>query len=64
MDGKQARKIGASSSLGMVLDHGCDSMNAFIQGITMNRILMFGSFGSSLAVSVPCMMFFLATYEQ
>ena len=30
MDGKQARKIGASSPLGLIMDHGCDSMNTFI----------------------------------
>lgn len=27
MDGKQARKIGASSALGLLFDHGCDAIN-------------------------------------
>jgi phosphatidylglycerophosphate synthase len=28
MDGKQARRTGASNALGMVFDHGCDAINA------------------------------------
>jgi ethanolaminephosphotransferase len=39
MDGKQARKIGASSPLGLIMDHGCDSLNSFIQGMTFSRII-------------------------
>jgi ethanolaminephosphotransferase len=46
MDGKQARKIGASSSLGLLFDHGCDSLSAFFQGMTMSRMLMVGNFGT------------------
>jgi len=30
MDGKQARKVGASSPLGLLFDHGCDAMNLIL----------------------------------
>ena len=34
MDGKQARKTGSSSPLGLICDHGCDCLNAFISSLT------------------------------
>ena len=64
MDGKQARKIGASSSLGLLFDHGCDSLSAFFQGMTMSRMLMVGNFGTMISLMLPSLMFFMATYEQ
>lgn len=30
MDGKQARKTGSSSPLGLIFDHGCDAMNSIL----------------------------------
>jgi ethanolaminephosphotransferase len=64
MDGKQARKIGASSPLGLIMDHGCDSVNAFIQSMTIGRIFMVGNAWTALAIVFPVTLFWLATYEQ
>lgn len=64
MDGKQARKTKNSSSLGMLFDHGCDAINAFVQAITLSRILMFGSTMTGVCLTLPVTMFYLATYER
>ena len=39
MDGKQARKTGSSSPLGLLFDHGCDAVNAVITAIPMGHVL-------------------------
>ncbi len=41
MDGKQARKIGASSPLGLLFDHGCDAICAGMSAIPLSSV--FGS---------------------
>ena len=64
MDGKQARKIGASSSLGLMMDHGCDSLNAYLQSMTLSRIMMMGNAWTGLSVTIPLIMFWFASYEQ
>lgn len=64
MDGKQARKIKASSSLGMMMDHGCDTINAFVQGITVTRLIRLNNFYSGMAILLPLCMFFFSAYEQ
>ena len=49
MDGKQARKIGASSSLGLLFDHGCDAINAALVSHIMRLRLCQGCGDFSLA---------------
>jgi ethanolaminephosphotransferase len=39
MDGKQARRTGSSSALGMFFDHTCDAFNSVIMGIPMCSVL-------------------------
>ena len=39
MDGKQARRTGAGSPMGMLFDHGSDAMTAIMSAILMGRIL-------------------------
>lgn len=39
MDGKQARRTGSSSALGMVFDHGCDALNAVIMCIPLASVV-------------------------
>lgn len=39
MDGKQARRTGSSSPLGMLFDHGCDAINAAISTISYASVL-------------------------
>ena len=34
MDGKQARRTGSGSSLGLLFDHGCDAINAGVLSAT------------------------------
>ena len=41
MDGKQARKTGSSSALGMLFDHGCDSINGGVTSISISSVRMY-----------------------
>jgi ethanolaminephosphotransferase len=43
MDGKQARRTGSSSSLGMLYDHGLDSLNGWIMGLNLAAIIRVGN---------------------
>jgi len=64
-DGKQARKTGSSSPLGLLFDHGCDAMNTFISGMTVFRVVQFGNTASVALASVVSMTtFFCATWEE
>ena len=47
MDGKQARRTGSSSALGMLFDHGCDAINAGLSAIPMGSAL-----GTGWSVSI------------
>jgi len=42
MDGKQARRTGNSSPLGLIFDHGCDCFSVGIQVLIFCRILQTG----------------------
>ena len=41
VDGKQARKIGNSTPLGMIMDHGCDALGVIFLTTGMTRVLYF-----------------------
>lgn len=41
-DGKQARKTGNSSPLGLLFDHGCDALNVVISACTFASTIMLG----------------------
>jgi ethanolaminephosphotransferase len=43
MDGKQARKTGNGSPLGLLFDHGCDSMSMGLQCLIMTKCLQAGN---------------------
>lgn len=46
IDGKQARKLGNSTPLGMMLDHGCDALGLIFLTMAVARIICFtSSFG-------------------
>ncbi len=51
MDGKQARRIGASSALGMLMDHGCDSLNVTVVALSVCSLFQFGG-GFKAAVAM------------
>lgn len=65
MDGKQARKIGASSPLGLLFDHGCDSINT---GILLMPLA--GVVGAGWSMSMICVIsttfaaFYIQTWEE
>lgn len=66
MDGKQARRTGTSSALGLLFDHGCDAINC-IFGTAFTAICI--GVGPSLPLVVLCfgnatIPFFWATWEQ
>ena len=65
MDGKQARRTGSSSALGMFFDHACDSINAGVTIIAMGSVLGTGwtplLFITYLASFIP---FYLQTWEE
>lgn len=69
MDGKQARKTGSSSPLGLLFDHGCDAINPIFGSITW--ICAFGLESSPLhyvhiyiMVFMPMLLFYVATWEE
>eukprot|EP00413_Alexandrium_margalefii_P037474 CAMPEP_0204600210 /NCGR_PEP_ID=MMETSP0661-20131031/55305_1 /ASSEMBLY_ACC=CAM_ASM_000606 /TAXON_ID=109239 /ORGANISM="Alexandrium margalefi, Strain AMGDE01CS-322" /LENGTH=399 /DNA_ID=CAMNT_0051611001 /DNA_START=29 /DNA_END=1223 /DNA_ORIENTATION=+ len=64
-DGKQARRTGSGSALGVMLDHGCDAVNIVVSGITMAATLQMGATWKSLfLVGISATVFFCATLEE
>ena len=43
MDGKQARKTGNSSPVGLMFDHGCDSFTAALLCLMMSKMMQIGN---------------------
>ncbi|CAI5714299.1 unnamed protein product [Hyaloperonospora brassicae] len=64
-DGKQARKTGNSSPLGLLFDHGCDALNVVISACTFASTIRLGAtYWSLLLFLAPAMVFFMATWEE
>jgi len=65
LDGKQARRTGSSSPLGMLFDHGCDALNTTYCAINQACIMQTGPTWMALClwqwVTVP---FFFTTLEE
>eukprot|EP00164_Ancoracysta_twista_P001454 GFYU01001894.1.p1 GENE.GFYU01001894.1~~GFYU01001894.1.p1 ORF type:complete len:399 (-),score=101.14 GFYU01001894.1:39-1133(-) len=65
IDGKQARRTGASSPLGQLFDHGCDAFGCTFTGAVICATIQFGVTPWTIAVlmlmQVP---FFLAQWEE
>ncbi|EGR30344.1 hypothetical protein IMG5_134340 [Ichthyophthirius multifiliis] len=65
IDGKQARKTGNSSPLGLLFDHGVDSIIVILQGISLATALQYGSNYISLLIAVlGSFTFFSTTLEE
>jgi ethanolaminephosphotransferase len=65
MDGKQARRTGSSSPLGMLFDHGVDCFTALFNNLILQRILQVGNNPFSLLyLSVTMLPFYYGTLEQ
>ncbi len=43
MDGKQARRTGNSSPLGLIFDHGCDAFTTGLQTIMTVKLIQVGN---------------------
>jgi ethanolaminephosphotransferase len=64
-DGKQARKTGSSSPLGLLFDHGCDAMNTFVTGLNIFAIAQLGnSMYSLIGYIIAFVIYYLFNWEQ
>ena len=65
MDGKQARRTGSGSPLGMLFDHGCDAINTTVMAISMACTLQLGpTVWSLLLAGIAWAGFFTNTLEE
>lgn len=63
-DGKQARKTGNSSTLGMLFDHGCDCLVTGVLCVISSHVLSIEASYAALLTGVACLVFFLKICEQ
>ncbi len=64
-DGKQARKTGTSTSLGLLLDHGCDALTTCIIAVNLAHILQLGNgLLNYLLFFATTFGFWICTYEE
>lgn len=65
MDGKQARKTGNSSPLGLLFDHGCDSFTTALVTIMIMKLVQVGNSGLvMLPLIAATQSFYFATLEE
>lgn len=67
MDGKQARRTGSSSPLGLLFDHGCDAFNLILGSGNWLCLMGIGPkdfWQCSIVVFCPMVAFFIATWEE
>lgn len=63
-DGKQARRTGSSSPLGMLFDHGIDALTAAMNPFLLARLYQVGNPLALYPVFVTTIPFFFGTLEQ
>ena len=64
-DGKQARRTGSGSPLGMLVDHGCDATTATILPFVFSRLVQVGSGLPALLISmIPTIPFYYLIYQE
>eukprot|EP00124_Ichthyophonus_hoferi_P001693 Ihof_evm12s95 gene=Ihof_evmTU12s95 len=65
MDGKQARKTGTSSPLGLLFDHGCDAINTTVIALSLATTVQTGStWWTALLWAGLATTFFATTWEE
>lgn len=66
LDGKQARRTGNSTPLGMIMDHGCDIFTTIITAFTLTKLLILGNdnFYSYLVFCTLLSGFYILTFEE
>ena len=64
-DGKQARRTGASSPMGMLFDHGCDAFVAVINSSLLMRMFVVGANPYHIfTMMIALVPFYFVTLEQ
>lgn len=65
LDGKQARRTGSSTPLGLLFDHGCDAMNVTVSALTLASSLGLGATWKTVLLwATGSATFFAATWEE
>eukprot|EP01006_Ploeotia_vitrea_P038287 TRINITY_DN66224_c8_g3_i2.p1 TRINITY_DN66224_c8_g3~~TRINITY_DN66224_c8_g3_i2.p1 ORF type:complete len:462 (+),score=36.17 TRINITY_DN66224_c8_g3_i2:82-1386(+) len=65
LDGKQARRTGTSSPLGLLFDHGCDAVNTTVGTLTSCSVMQMGPSWKSFALlASPAVVFYFNTWEE
>jgi len=66
MDGKQARRTGSSSSLGMLYDHGLDSVSGWMMALNLAACTRIGNdlFSYCMLMWVPVLGFYFTMWEE
>mmetsp|Transcript_777 Transcript_777/g.1387 ORF Transcript_777/g.1387 Transcript_777/m.1387 type:complete len:119 (+) Transcript_777:340-696(+) len=65
LDGKQARKTGNSSSLGLLFDHGCDALSMGLQIMVIAKSLQIGeTWQALLCCNAGLASFHFSTLEE
>jgi ethanolaminephosphotransferase len=65
MDGKQARRTGSSSALGMLFDHGCDALNTTLSSLSLCAAFQLGAGWVSFVFWLAAtFVFYWATIEE
>jgi len=66
LDGKQARRTGTSSPMGMLFDHGCDAITATFASFALMKMFCTGSFANPFnlfTMSMAIFPFYTVTLE-
>ena len=63
-DGKQARRTGSASPLGMLVDHGCDSLACTVMILTMSQAGALNGFNLRFLAGGIWGAFYMATWEE
>lgn len=65
MDGKQARRTGSGSPMGMLFDHGSDAFTAIMSSILLGRYFQIGNGVANLfAIVLPTVPFFFCNLSE
>ncbi len=67
MDGKQARRTGSSSPMGLLFDHGCDCINASLLTwtiVSMHTAADITTWRPFAFMCIPAIAFFVNTWEE
>ena len=65
MDGKQARRLKASTALGMLFDHGLDTITGYVIALSFGAILRIGNttFAFVILIFTSIMEFYVTFLE-